>query len=58
MSSELGSYWFQMPPSPRKGGMPLSAEVPAPVKPTMFFALERISAACLIFSSLFITVVL
>jgi hypothetical protein len=39
-----GSYVLHRPPSPRKGGMPLSTLMPAPVKAVRYFA-ERMSAA-------------
>ncbi|HUW04750.1 MAG TPA: hypothetical protein VMW01_00675, partial [Williamwhitmania sp.] len=45
-------YRVQMPFSPRKGGIPLSAEIPAPVNATVYKELRNNSAASII---LFIT---
>src|SRR5581483_5850394 len=40
-----GSYWRQRPPSPRNVGMPLSAEMPAPVSATPRVAIASSAAA-------------
>ena len=41
----MGSYLLQSPSAPLKGGIPLSTEIPAPVKATRYFDLETTSAA-------------
>ena len=45
----MGSYLFQIPFSPRKGGIPLSTEMPAPVKAVTCRASLMIDAASRIF---------
>src|SRR5690348_13434951 len=41
----IGSYWVHKPPGPRKVGMPLSAEMPAPVSATPLVAAASSRAA-------------